>query len=104
MNLRELINQHFDTDYPISGGTGNSLDNPIVIEREENDIDYQVVQKGVLYCIGQARDMSWELMENMRVNHNGRELDQLVVEVREKQGGYVKTSTVNYYFDITNYV
>lgn len=103
MNLRELINQKFDTDYPISGGTGNSVENPIIIGPDErSDLDYQVVQRGVLYCIGIAKDISWELMGSQRIEHNGRSLDQLLVEVRKQKDGLVTTSKVNYYFDVTD--
>ena len=34
MTLRELLKQDFGKDLPISGGMGNSIDNPIIIHRE----------------------------------------------------------------------
>ena len=35
MNLRELIKKDFDIDFPISGSTASSQDNPLVIHRQE---------------------------------------------------------------------
>lgn len=35
MTLKELLKEDFELELPISGGFGNSIDNPIIIHRTE---------------------------------------------------------------------
>jgi hypothetical protein len=59
MNLRELLNSFFDYDLLISGGIGNSRDNPIVIHKQESH-DYIHVETTVTMFLGILRGIVWE--------------------------------------------
>ena len=100
MNLRELLKADFDLDFPISGGTGNSRDNPIVIHRVEPN-DYVSVEYGILRCLGIGRRIEWKVIHQSCFDHSGRTLDQLKIEIKENTENEVITTIENYYFDIT---
>jgi len=100
MDLRQLLKADFDIDFPISGGTGNSRDNPIVIHRQVPN-DYTSVEYGILRCLGIGRRMEWKVIQQSIIEHNGRTLDQLKIETKETTESEVVTQIENYYFDIT---
>ena len=56
MDLRQLLKADFDIDFPISGGTGNSRDNPIVIHKQVPN-DYTSVEYW-------DSSLSWDRKEN----------------------------------------
>lgn len=99
-NLRVLIKNDFGIDFPISGGTGNSLNNPIIIHKVEPN-DYVSVEYQILHCLGLGRRIEWKLLQQTLINQNNRKLDQLKIEVKEKTQTETITTIENYYFDIT---
>lgn len=103
MNLRELLLRDFNIDFPISGGTGNSRDNPIVIHRQVPN-DYTSVEYGVLECLGIGRRIEWKVIQQALMDHNDRTLDQLKVETKQITETEIITQIENYYFDITECV
>lgn len=103
MELRKILRDDFDIDFPISGGTGSSIDNPIVIHRQEPN-DYTFVEYGVLRCLGVGRGIEWKLVRQGVMHHNGRTLDQLKIETKEVTETEIITQVENYYFDITECV
>jgi hypothetical protein len=100
MNLRELLKEDFDIDFPISGGIGNSRDNPIVIHKEHPN-DYTSVEYGILRCIGVGRGVEWELVQQALLFHNGRKLDQIKIKTKENTDEQIISQIENYYFDVT---
>jgi len=100
MDLRELLKADFDIDFPISGGTGNSLDNPIVIHKQVPN-DYTSVEYGILRCLGIGRRIEWKMIRQSIFEYNGRTLDQLKIETKETAESEIVTQIENYYFDIT---
>lgn len=54
INLKEMLLRDFDIDLPISGGTGNSKDNPIIIGLTKNPAQ---VEYYVLECLGIGRNV-----------------------------------------------
>ena len=103
MDLKQFLRQDFGVDFPISGGMGNSRDNPIHIHRIEPN-DYTSVEYGVLGCLGRIRSIEWKLLQQSTLHHNGRTLDQLKIETREVTATEIITQIENYYFDITECV
>lgn len=103
INLRELLKKDFKIDFPISGGTGNSRDNPIVIDRTERN-DYVSVEYGVIKCIAAGRQVEWKIVQQSLIHHNDRMLDQMKVQMTETTPDELRHSIENYYFDITNCV
>jgi hypothetical protein len=103
MTLRELLKQDFNIDFPISGGFGNSRDQPIIIHRAVPN-DYTSVEYGVLRCLGVGRRIKWNLKQQATIAHEGRTLDQMKIETVQITEDEVITQIENYYFDITECV
>ena len=103
MDLRKLLHQDFDIDFPISGGIGNSRDTPIIIHRRVPN-DYTSVEYAILKCLGIGRGIEWKLLQQALLQHNGRTLDQIKIETRETTEDEIITQIENYYFDITECV
>jgi len=100
INLKELLKKDFGVDYPISGGTGNSKDNPIVVHYEFPN-DYSSIEYGVIRCIAIVRRIEWKLLRQSLIQHNGKKIDQLKIEAKWIENGQLITQKENYYFDIT---
>jgi hypothetical protein len=100
MNLKELLDRDFDMDLPISGGTGQSRDNPIIIHRRIPN-DYTSVEYDILRCLGIGRGIEWKVLQQALLSHNGRSIDQLKIETIESRDDEIITQVENYYFDVT---
>lgn len=103
MDLRKLLKEDFGIDFPISGGTGNSRDNAIVIHRESPN-DYTSVEYGILRCLGIGRGIEWKVIQQAVMHHESRTLDQLKVQTKEITEDEIITQIENYYFDISECV
>ena len=103
ISLRKLINEDFGIDLPIKGSTGNSIDNPVIIEWSPDD-DFVSVQFAYLRCIGMARGIEWKFISQKQLSQNGRILDRLTIKTREFGKSEIITQQENYYFDITEWV
>jgi hypothetical protein len=101
INLRELLKQDFDIDFPISGGTGNSIENPIVFEDTGYQYDYVGYEYKILECLGKGRRIEWKTIEQSLLNNNGRSIDKIKIETKEITETEIITQIENYYFDIT---
>jgi hypothetical protein len=100
INLRAMLKADFGIDLPISGGTGNSRDAPVVIHyRVPND--YVAVEHTVLNCLGMGRRVEWKLLQQALIEHNGRKLDQMKIETKKTTDTEILTQIENYYFDVT---
>ena len=69
MDLRELLKTYFDIDFPITGGTGNSIDNPIIIQKVEPN-DYTSVEYGIIRCLGVGRGIEWKFLKQELIYQN----------------------------------
>lgn len=100
INLREMLLVDFEIDFPISGGTGNSRDNPILIHYQVPN-DYVGVEYGVLQCLGVGRGIEWKFLQNLIFEHNGRRIEQMKIETKWRTETELITQIENYYFDLT---
>lgn len=100
MELKELIKKDFGVDLPISGGTGDSIDNPIVIHRKGIN-DYVGTEYSILKYIGIGRGIEWETTGQQLMEHNGRQIDQIEIKTRKLTPDKIYTTTEKFYFDIT---
>lgn len=100
VSLRDLFKADFGIDFPISGGSGNSRDTPIVIHHQVPN-DYVGVENGVLRCLGIGRRIEWTLLQQSLIEHNGQKLDQLKIETKQTTPTGIITQVENYYFDVT---
>ncbi len=100
MDLRKMLFEDFGIDFPISGGLGNSRDNPIIVHRA-NPNDYVGVEHGVLHCIARGRRVKIQFKQQALIIHNNRSIDQIKVQMSEEFGDHIEHTIENWYFDIT---
>ena len=100
INLKELLKKDFGVDLPISGGVGNSIDNPIVIHLAKFN-DYVGTEYSVLECIGKGRGIEWKIVEQGLLSHRDKKIDKVKIETIELTVDSKITQIENYYFDIT---
>lgn len=100
MNLKKFLKADFGIDFPITGGTGNSIDNPIILHKEEPN-DYTSVEYEILRCLGEGRGVEWKLLKQELLFHNDKRFDKISIETKESTDTEVITTIENYYFDIT---
>jgi hypothetical protein len=101
LNLRELLKQDFGMDFPITGGTGNSIDNPIVFERTDSNYDYVGYEYSILKCLGIGRRITWKVISQSLLCHNGKDIDKVKIETKETTATQIITQIENFYFDVT---
>src|SRR6187402_3166898 len=100
MNLRDLLRNDFGVDLQISGGTGNSLGNPIIIHRTRLN-DYVGTEYTILKFIGLGRRIQWKTIGQESLTHNTRKIDKIKIETKEIKEEQIIDQIENYYFDIT---
>ena len=99
-SFRQVLKEKTGDDYRISGGTGQSVDDAIVIEirdmRKSVDTEY-----AILRSIQKMRGVSMQFVSQMIIEKDGRQYDVLEVETTDLHvvGQPVKNET--YYFDVT---
>ena len=101
MILKELLKKDFGVDLPISGGTGNSINNPIVIHKTTGTNDYVGTEYTILKCIGIGRNIRWKTLRQELLTHNNKKMDKIKIEITDATEGETVTHIENYYFDIT---
>lgn len=101
MNIRELLKKDFGVDLPIKGGPGNSVDNPVLIEKQEGLNNYVGVEHEYLRLIGLGRKIEWKKIGQELLQHNGRMIDKMKIETKETTPTEIITQIENYYFDIS---
>lgn len=101
MNIREQIKNDFDIDLPIKGGTGGSIENPVILAKEWAHMDYVNIEHVYLKCIGIGRGIKWRTISQEVMIHNGRTVDKIRIETEETTETEIITQTEAYYFDIT---
>jgi hypothetical protein len=100
MTIKELIKTDFGVDLPISGGFGNSIDNPIIIHKEGIN-DYVGTEYFILKCLGKGRRIEWKILEQALLTHNNKKIDKIKIETKQTTELETITQIENYYFDIT---
>ena len=60
--LRAILRNNFGMDFPVSRGSGNSRDNPIIIHKVKPN-DFIAVEYGILNCLGIGRGIEWEVLQ-----------------------------------------
>ena len=104
LNLRELLKQDFEMDFPITGGQGNSIDNPIVFERTDSNYYYVGYEYSILKCLGIGRRITWKVISQELLKHNGKDIDKVKIETTQTMPTQIITQIENYYFDVTQCV
>jgi hypothetical protein len=100
MTLKELLKKDFQVELPISGGTGNSIDNSIIIHRVGIN-DYTGTEHFILDCLGKGRRIKWRILGQELLFHENKKIDKIKIETQQVAGTEIITQVENYYFDIT---
>lgn len=97
LTIRQQLKKDFGIDLPIIGGLGQSIDDPILIDpnyKDWSDVEYTYIR-----LINTALNRSWKVVKTNLIEHNGRKIDQLKLEVEGDKANFY-----NYYFDVTSHV
>ena len=91
---KELL-ERFGLDLPISGGIGDSVDNPIVV-LETEEFDYIETEYTYLenWCILQEKD--YKFIKQALIEKGDKRIDRMTIETDEEKG-----TLEDFYFDIT---
>lgn len=100
MDLKQLIKSDFGIDLPISGGMGNSIESPIVIEIDgcKNCAE---IENTILGCLGLGRRIEWKLLKQQLLKNGEKHIDKLQIETTHNTDYEIITQIENYYFDIS---
>ncbi|MGI8892845.1 MAG: hypothetical protein ACR2GN_05230 [Bacteroidia bacterium] len=79
INLKEMLKEDFGVDLPIRGGHGNSIDNPIIIEKAIPN-NYVDTEMAVIKFIGLGRRIGWKIFSQQLIIHNNRFIDKIQIE------------------------
>jgi hypothetical protein len=101
MNIRDSMRNDFGVDLHIKGGPGNSIDDPVIIERISPIIDYVGTEYAYIKYIGIGRGIQWKKIGQEFLIHKGRKIDKIKIETKKVTKTEIITQIENYYFDIT---
>lgn len=92
-----MLLRDFGKDLQISGGTGNSIDDPITLNAQSPH-DASWTEMEVARCIYGRLGWHWRALERTR---SGK-IEKLSCEVRYAEGNEVITEKRSFYFDVSN--
>lgn len=98
--LKELLLRDFGKDLKISGGAGNSVDDPIIIEIESPH-DASWIEMEVASCIYGRLGWHWRAVERTKLEEGDKHIEKLSCEVKYIEGDQLVTETRNFYFDLS---
>jgi hypothetical protein len=100
VNIRELLKRDFGLDLNISGGSGQSRDDPLVI-LDTSPLSASLTQMQVLRGIGKGRGILWRKLARTPFQDTLTAIEQVKIETKEVRTTEVITQVENYYFDIS---
>lgn len=102
MNLKEILEEDFGVDLPISGGKGSSKEDPIVINKHEKN-DCSSIEYTILNYINLGRGVNWKIVQQEKFIYEERHLEKIRIET-VTIGKELSSQFESYYFDITECV
>jgi len=100
VNLRDMLKRDFGLELNISGGGGQSRDDPIVV-LDSNRVDAAKTEMDVLRGLGIERGMLWTTLARTPVQHNGALFEQIKIGTKLVTQSVIITQRENYYFDVS---
>lgn len=98
--LKELIEQDFGIELPISGGNGNSIGDPIVLTTKNPNVAAETKLK-IINCVNISLERYWQATTTEIFKQDGRLIEKLKYIAKYIDGDNINSDTLNYYFDIT---
>lgn len=112
--IRMKIVHDFGIFLPINGGMGNSIDNPITIEKTipilvpdaEPEFQKTPVKVEHLYLkyVFTGRNVEYKFLKQELIEHGGKKIDKVKCETKETTDAEIITQIENYYFDISEFM
>ena len=99
--LKELLEQDFGKSFPISGGDGQSITAPIVID-DESPFNASWIEMEIASCIYLPSQRQWRVIGKELLSDNGKVIEKVACEVKFPEGDQVVTEKRNFYFDLSN--
>lgn len=96
-NLKEIIRVTFGVDISISGGYGQCIEDPIVIEAQ--NISEISTAHSVLEYIYRLNNKQFNIVREVFVRWNGKRINKIRVELFGDSGHYH-----DYYFDVSKII
>lgn len=92
-SLKDTIVKSFGVELPISGGDGQSVDDPIVIDAEKDavSIEYKIIQ--FIHALGHK---NYQIESQSLIGQAGKKIDKISVVLADEP-----KQTRSFYFDIT---
>jgi len=100
MTLKELLERDFKVELPISGGDGNSIDDPIIIHKKGMN-DYVGTEHFILRCMGIGLGIEWKKLGQELIIYNNKKIDKITIERKRLIKGEIINQKAYHYFDIT---
>lgn len=101
VDIKELFQKVFKVNLPISGGMGNSIDNPVIIHSDGMLNDYVQTEYAVMDYMAIGREMEWKLIKQQFITHGNKKIDRLTVEVKGIGNNIMPLQHEFMYVDIT---
>ena len=95
-----MLKDDFGKDLLISGGNGNSLGDPIILESSTAH-DASWTEMEVTRCIYSQLKWHWKLIDRVPVKNEGMSIEKFSCEVKHAEGEEVITEKRNFYFDVS---
>lgn len=97
MSLKEMLLHDFGLDLPITGGLGQSPNDPIIISSSSPE-EVAHTEVNVLRCIGKGRRIFWRTLEKSSQAQGGLWLEKIKIETKQITEKEIITQRENYYF------
>lgn len=99
--LKKLLLRDFGKDLKISGGAGNFVDDPIIIEVETAH-DASWTEMEVASCIYGRLGWHWRAVGRTKQVENSKHIEKLSCEVKYIEDDQLITENRNFYFDLSS--
>jgi hypothetical protein len=98
--LREMLKRDFGKEFQISGGFGNSVDDPILLDSRSGS-EASWTEMEVARCIYGGLSCHWRLLSRTRVQDSNRPIERFTCEVKYAEGDEIVTEKRSFYFDLS---
>lgn len=98
MKLKEMLLKDFGKDLPITGGFGQSADDPILLTTK-SAMTAATTQLEVARCIYRINGRYWRAIERTPVETPTGRVEKLTCEVKYAEGDQLVTEKRSFYFD-----
>lgn len=103
MTLREMLRKDFGKDLPISGGWGQSADDPIELLSHDAK-EAALVQLVIARSIYGVQGWYWRQIERTSAGVVGADIEKFSSEVKYIEGDQIVTEKRNLYFDLSSVI